>query len=224
MNGAQWRDQWRELIESYVLGRLSADSFRRRFLEAFASASRAPPAVQDLYFIVEAYAGDPTARGHDVVDDAELMLAARRALLRLEPIAEEPPRSPPPYEEAGGPEPMSAPWPPRSGRRGPPLQAPPGLAFGLGIGCVLVALWFGVGVLQVFAIAEQVDRVAEIGPVLSTLAGLVMAFVPVLGSVIAFFGAVDGWGWPTWVGALVFLAFPLAVQTSSFLAWRRRRP
>ena len=65
--------QWRELIDAYVSGRISADAFKRRFTEAFegAVASRAPtPApVQDLAYTVEAYAGDPTARGHDVADD-----------------------------------------------------------------------------------------------------------------------------------------------------------
>lgn len=200
--------QWRDLIESFVAGRLSADSFKRRFLEAFGASRQVPPAIQDLYFTVDAYGGDPMGRGHDVADDAALMVAARRCLLHLAPSASAPPPPTPPPGSSG----------PR-----PALRAPPGVAAGLGLGCLLIALWAAVGVLQLFAIAEQVDRVTAFGPVISTVSAAFLTFVPVVGSVVAFFGAKDGWNWAPWVAAIVFLALPITAQTLSILTWRRRR-
>ncbi|MBU6406548.1 MAG: hypothetical protein KGS44_05335 [Alphaproteobacteria bacterium] len=200
--------QWRDLIESYVAGRLSADSFKRRFLEAFAASRLAPPAIQDLFFTVDAYGGDPLSRGHDVADDAALTIAARRCLLHLAPSANA--STPPPQQ-------------PGVGSPRPALRAPPGVAAGLGLGCLLIALWAAVGVLQLFAIAEQVDRVTALGPVISTLSASVLTFVPILGSVVAFFGAKDGWHWAPWAAALVFLALPITAQTLSVLTWRGRR-
>ncbi len=203
--------QWRELIESYVAGRLSADSFKRRFLEAFAASRLVPQAIQDLYFTVEAYAGDPTGRGNDVADDAGLMVAARRALLRLAPNPDATAPPPPRMEE-----------PPRAaGPRGP-LRAPPALAAGLGLGCLLIGAWIGVGILQVFAIAAQMNSLLRLGEVLSTVAAFVLTFVPVVGSVVAFFGAKDVWQWSPLAAGLVFLVLPIAAQTFSILSWRRR--
>jgi hypothetical protein len=90
--------EWRALVDAYVGGRLSADTFKRRFVEAFeaAVAERAsvPRSVQELYFTVEAYGGDPMGRGHDVADDAAMAEAARRALgqLAVEPALAQDPR------------------------------------------------------------------------------------------------------------------------------------
>jgi hypothetical protein len=205
--------QWRELIESYVAGRLSADSFKRRFLEAFSASRLVPQAIQDLYFTVDAYAGDPMGRGHDVADDAALMVAARRALLRLVPNPEAGPSATPPRADE----------PPRAaGPRGP-LRAPPALAAGLGLGCLLIGALFAVGIVQLFAIAAQVNSFLRLGEVLSTLAALVLTFVPIVGSVIAFFGAKDVWNWSPWAAGLVFLVLPITAQTLSILSWRRRR-
>jgi hypothetical protein len=204
--------QWRELIESYVAGRLSADSFKRRFLESFSASRLVPQAIQDLYFTVDAYAGDPMGRGHDVADDAALMVAARRALLRLAP-----------NPEAGlGPGPSMDGQPRTAGPRGP-LQAPPGIAAGLGLGCLLIGAWLAIGILQVFAIAAQVNSVMRLGEVLSTVAAFVLTFVPIVGSVIAFFGAKDVWQWSPWAAGAVFLLLPITAQTLSILSWRRRR-
>jgi MFS family permease len=207
--------QWRELIDSYVAGRLSADSFKRRFLEAFSAQRLVPSAIQDLFFVVDAYGGDPMGRGHDVTDDAQLMVAARRALLGL---------APPETASSGpGPRPAGPQTPPPGVAGRPPLGVPPRLAAGIGMGCAVAATWAAVGILQVFAIAEQVDRVAHLGPVLSTVAAFVLTFIPVVGSVIAFFGAMDGWQWAPWLAGLVFLALPLTFQLGSLLAWRSRR-
>jgi hypothetical protein len=202
---------WRELIESYAAGRLSAASFKRRFLEAFETAATVPPAIQELYFTVEAYAGDPMGRGHDVTDDAALMVAARRALMRLAPPERASPAGAEPAIEEDEPQ----------VRRAAILGRT--ITVSLRMGCALAALWLAFGVLQVFAIAEQIDRVSAFGPVLSTVGAVALTFVPVVGSVVAFFGAKDGWGWDLWLAGALFLLAPATVQILAALAWSRLR-
>lgn len=205
--------QWAELIDSYVAGRLSADSFKRRFLEAFNAAvqtrARVPNSVQDLAYVVEAYAGDPTARGHDVSDDEDLQRAATAALQALAPEAAA-------ANPAAGAEIRIEQIDPEAARAEVRRAAFTVGAIGAA-GCTLVLLYVGVGVLQLFAVAEQIQRVTDFGPVLATIGGLLLAFVPVLGGAIAFFGAVDGWGWPPIVAGLVFFAFPIGLLLTGFL-------
>lgn len=196
--------QWRELIEAFVSGRLSADAFKRRFNEAFAQAvvSRAltPACVQELAYTVEAYAGDPTARGHDVADDADLERAAARALAQLPETA-----------SAGAGVAAGPAIPAEEMRAAQERMRGAAISFGaVGLaGCAIMLLWLGVGVLQFFAVAAQVQAVTHWGPAPSTLVSIPLAFIPVVGSVIAFFGAKDVWEWQTWAAAVVFLVFPM---------------
>jgi hypothetical protein len=193
---------WRELVEAYVEGRLSADAFKRRFTEAFAAAvaSRAPTpaAVQDLAYTVEAYAGDPTARGHDVADDEDLQRAARKALAFLP-------------QDAAAADLGAAPAISAEDMRAAQARMR-GAAIGFGAvglaGCLVALMWLIIGVLQFFAVAAQIQSVTDWGPAPSTLVAIPLAFVPVVGSVIAFFGAKDVWGWSDWLAALAFLAVP----------------
>jgi hypothetical protein len=193
--------QWRELIEAYVSGRLSADGFKRRFLDAHAEAARqrapTPAAVQELAYVVEAYAGDPTGRGNDVADDDDLRRAAERALRAL-----------PEEIGAGAPGPAS---PSAEDIRDAEAQMR-GAVFRVGAiggaGCLMALAWLAVGVLQFFAVAAQLQSVLGWGPAPSTLAAIPAAFFPVLGSVTAFFGAKDVWGWAPWAAGLVFLLVP----------------
>jgi hypothetical protein len=207
--------QWRELIDAYVSGRLSADAFKRRFLEAFqaAAAARAPvPAVvQELAYVVDAYAGDPTARGNDVTDDADLMGAARAALARM-------PAEPPPVGVEAGPARID----PEQARAEVRRAAFTLGAFGVG-GCLMMVAWLVIGILQLFAVSAQVQAELDWGPAPSTLAGLLLAFIPLIGGVVAFFGAKDVWGWDAWLAALVFFAFPIAAMVSGWLTIGRRR-
>jgi hypothetical protein len=208
--------QWRELIEAFVFGRISADAFKRRFMEAFAQATAArvtvPAAVQDLAYVVDAYAGDPMARGHDVADDEQLMVAAREALARL------------PAENLEG-APGSGPM-----RELEPEEAAAHVrraAFTVGaigaVGCLFMVAWFAIGIMQFFAASAQVQAFTAWGPAPSTVIGLVLAFVPVIGSVVAFFGAKDVWGWNVWAAGAVFFAIPAATMISGWIAMGRRR-
>jgi hypothetical protein len=219
--------QWAELIESYVSGRLSADSFKRRFNEAFTAAAQrrliVPASVQELAYVVDAYAGDPTARGHDVSDDEDLLAAAQAALNELG------------WRERADAEPAPAAPPPRDAGVGGEIriegldrekmqQEARRVVFTFGAvgaaGCLLALLYVGIGVLQLFAVADQIQRVTDLGPVVATIGGLLLAFIPIVGGVIAYFGATDGWGWPNLVAGLVFFAFPISLLAIGY--WQRR--
>jgi hypothetical protein len=234
-------EHWRDLVDAYVSGRLSADAFKRRFTEAYDEAARTraptPSAIQDLAYVVQAYAGDPTARGHDVADDAALMDAALIALEALPapaPIAGEtraaderdpsPPVRPPEVivhvHTGGGPFGGG----PYGGGRGPETPHVRRAAFAMGaegaVGCLAIIAWLLLGLLQFFAIAAQIDAVLGWGPAPSTIVAFPLAFVPIIGSAIAFFGAMDVWGWNVIVAGVVFLALP---ALSLFGGWRQRR-
>ncbi len=192
---------WRELIEAYVSGRLSADGFKRRFLDAHAEAvrTRAPthPAVQELAYVVEAYAGDPTERGNDVADDDDLLRAAKRTLTVLPELADAvTPGAARPTEE----DIRAA----QAQMRGTVFRVG---AVG-GAGCLLALAWLGIGVLQFFAVAAQMQSLTGWGPAPATLVSVPVTFIPVVGSVTAFFGAKDIWGWAPWLSGLAFLAVP----------------
>lgn len=214
--------EWRALIAAYLENRLSADAFRRRFLEAFEAAATArrpvPPSVQDLYFVVEAYAGDAMGRGHAVSDDFDLQRAARAAAAALtaqddaRPSVSEPPSGGPRVviltsDGASQEDARRAVW--TIGTIG-------------GLGCFAMAAYVALGFAQVFAVAAQVESVLSLGPAPSTLIALVIAFVPVIGGVVAFFGATDVWGWAWPLAAAAFLVLPALTALGGWRMLRRR--
>jgi hypothetical protein len=209
--------EWRALVDAYVGGRLSADTFKRRFVEAFeaAVAERAsvPRSVQELYFTVEAYGGDPMGRGHDVADDAAMAEAARRALgqLAVEPALAQDPRIDE-QERAEAYRTAEA-----RARRAAFTVGAVGAA-----GCLLGLAWLVIVALQFFAASALVQSVTSWGPGSSAVVGLIVAVVPILGSVTAFFGAKDVWQWHWALAALVFFAFPAATYIGGWRQWVRR--
>ena len=58
----------------------------------------------------------------------------------------------------------------------------------------------------------------------SAFIGFFLAFVPVVGNILAFIDATEIRHWPTWLAALVFFAAPLATMLSGWSRWRRYRP
>lgn len=229
--------EWRALLTAFLEGRLSAATFAKRFSEAFdvvvKTRQPVPPRIQDLYFVVEAYAGDPMGRGHDVTDDQDLRAAAAAALAAL-------PEAEPAYADEAAP----GGWAPDAAAQRPDAAGGPTIygpdprredmrkevrraAFTLGAfgaaGCLVILAWLTVGILQFFAASAQIDALLKLGPAPSAILGLFVAFTPVLGSIVAFFGAKDVWQWPTWGAALVFLVAPTLTLLGGADRWRRWR-
>ncbi|MBS0386640.1 MAG: hypothetical protein JSS00_14965 [Proteobacteria bacterium] len=73
---------WRALIEAYLDGRLSAEAFMRRFVQAWQDSDHpAPRAIADLQVVVEAFEADVRAAMEDSqVNDDEMRRAAQNAL------------------------------------------------------------------------------------------------------------------------------------------------
>lgn len=83
---------WRELLAAFVDRRINEAIFHDRFFDAWNRLSAAhfaiapPPAIEELFYVVEAYCPDPALRDPESpyeADDAELRAAAERALARL---------------------------------------------------------------------------------------------------------------------------------------------
>lgn len=198
--------EWRALIEAYLEGRLSAEAFARRFLEAWKACrdrvQAVPQAIDQLFYVVEAFdasaaAGDPGAAG-----EQELRIACEQTLGAMQQGA--PSRT---FDRARAHEDM----------RRFTIQMT-GCA---GLGCAIALAWFGLCLLQIFAVSDQIQAFLDWPAAPATFAGIILAFVPIVGNALAFFGAKDQWGWDLWIAALVFFAAPAATFLSGWSRWRR---
>jgi hypothetical protein len=86
----------------------------------------------------------------------------------------------------------------------------------------VVIAWLAIVLMQFFAAAAQVESVTDWGPGPSAVIGLMLALVPIVGSVTAFFGAKDVWNWHWALAAIVFFAFPAATYITGWRQWARR--
>jgi hypothetical protein len=82
--------RWHMLVRDFVARRMDERAFHDRFFELWHATDRdhvpAPPAIETLFFVVEAYCPDPALRDPDSTyeaDDAELRHAAEKALAEL---------------------------------------------------------------------------------------------------------------------------------------------
>jgi hypothetical protein len=196
---------WRALIEAYLDGRLSAEAFMRRFIEAWqTSRASIPNAVANLQSHVEAFeARVAEEREEGAVNDDELRQAAQRALSNL---GEDTPVSPHTFDRTRAREDMR-----RFEIRVQRLA---------GIGCLIAFAWVALCVLQINYVIEWIYTNAIPNVWLSAVIGFFLAFVPVIGNLLAFLGAMQE-GWPVWVAALIFFAAPAATLLSGWTRWRR---
>jgi hypothetical protein len=203
--------EWRALLEAYLDRRLSAEAFARRFLEAWNQARAAgaamPGPIADIFSLVEQFDSDAQGRDQGETDDRNLAKAARQALSRL--------------EEA--PTPSGARTYDRARARDDLRRFQIHMSGCAGIGCAVALIWVGLCLLQIFAVSDQIQAYLQWPAAPATFAGLFLAFVPVIGNLIAFFGAVDVWGWDKWLAAIVFFAAPAATMLSGWSRWRRYR-
>lgn len=200
---------WRALIDAYLDGRLSAEAFARRFLDAWRAQRDArtepiPAAIESLFFAVEAFEPQVLDAGEEgIVDDDELRQAAQTARRNL---SEEAQVSPHTFDRTRAREDM---------RRFQVQMS--GCA---GIGCLLAAIWVALCILQIYYVSEWIQEALGWGAWPSAVVGFVLAFVPIIGNVLAFLGATQE-GWETWIAAIVFFAAPAATMISGWSRYRR---
>jgi hypothetical protein len=89
-----------------------------------------------------------------------------------------------------------------------------------GLGCLIAFVWVALCVLQINYVIEWIYANAIPSVWLSSVIGFFLAFVPVIGNLLAFLGATQE-GWPVWVAALIFFAAPAATLISGWTRWRR---
>jgi len=196
---------WRALIEAYLDGRLSAEAFMRRFIEAWQNSRAAiPHAIATLQPHVEAFEAQVAEeREEGAVSDDELRQAAQRALTNL---GEDTTVSPHTFDRTRAREDMR-----RFEIRVQRLA---------GLGCLIAFIWVALCVLQINYVIEWIYSNAVPNVWLSAIIGFFLAFVPVIGNLLAFLGATQE-GWPIWVAALIFFAAPAATLFSGWTRWRR---
>lgn len=181
----------------------------RRFIESWrATGGAVPHAIAAMQAAVEAFEAQVAeVREEGAINDDELRQAAQRALANLR---DEPTIAPHTYDRTRA----------REDVRRFQIQ----VAGCAGLGCVIALAWLALCVLQVFVVIEWIDHAFDLPALLSTIIGAVLAFVPIVGNVLAFLGATEIWNWPTWLAALVFFAAPAVTLLSGWSRWRRYGP
>jgi hypothetical protein len=197
---------WRALIEAYLDGRLSAEAFMRRFIEAWQSSRAAiPQAIVNLQPHVEAFEAQVAeTQDEGAVNDDELRQAAARALSNLD---EDAPVAPHTFD--------------RTRAREEVRRFEIHVRRLAGFGCLIAFVWIALCVLQINYVIEWLYANAIPSVWLSAVIGFFLAFVPIVGNLLAFLGATQE-GWPAWVAALIFFAAPAVTLISGWTRWRRR--
>ena len=205
MNAAEWR----ALIEAYLDGRLSAEAFMRRFMEAWnVDGPRPPRAIAALQVHVEAFEADVTAAMEDAqVNDDEMRRAAQNALGELDEVPPSPQAHT--FDRART----------RDDMRRFTFQTS-GCA---GAGCFIAAAWVALCLLQIVFVSDYVQHVLGLSAWPSAFIGFFLAFVPIVGNILAFLDATQLRGWATWIAAIVFFAAPFVTMLSGWSRWRRYR-
>jgi hypothetical protein len=180
----------------------------RRFQQAWNDEhGRAPRPIADLQVHVEAFEADVMDAQEDGrVNDDELRRAAQSALAELR---DEPPLSPHTFDRTRA----------REDIRRFTFQMT-GCA---GAGCAIAAIWVGLCLLQIVFVSEYVQHELGMSAWPSAFIGFFLAFVPIVGNVLAFIDATEIRHWPTWAAAIVFFAAPAATMISGWSRWRRYR-
>jgi hypothetical protein len=202
---------WRALLEAYLDGRLSAEAFTRRFMDGWRDTQgRAPRAVADLQVVVEAFEADVLAAMEDgQVNDDEMRRAAQNALNDLKDGAAWPSQQPHTFDRARA----------RDDIRRFSFQVG-GCA---GVGCVIAAAWVALCLPQIVFVSDYVQHTLHLSAWPSAFIGFFLAFVPIVGNLLAFLDAIELRGWPIWGAAIVFFAAPFVTMFSGWSRWRRYR-
>ncbi len=198
---------WRALIEAYLDGRLSAEAFMRRFMDSWRAGGRPPHAIAALQPHVEAFEADVLAAGEEgAVNDDELRAAAQHALASLDDDA---PVSPHTFDRARA----------RDDARRFQFQMT-GCA---GAGCLIALAWVALCLLQITFVSDYVQHEFGWSAWPSAVVGFFLAFVPIVGNILAFISATELHNWNGVIAAIVFFAAPAVTMISGWTRWRRYR-
>ena len=180
----------------------------RRFVDAWRSARGVVPrAIAAMQSHVEAFEAQVNeVREDGAVNDDELRQAAQRALSNLD---EEPTVAPHTFDRTRA----------REDMRRFHIQMR-GCATA---GCLFMLIWVGLCVLQIYFVSEWIQAEFGWGAWPSAVIGFILAFVPVIGNVLAFLGATQE-GWSPWIAAIVFFAAPAVTLLSGWSRYRQHGP
>jgi hypothetical protein len=75
---------------------------------------------------------------------------------------------------------------------------------------LLVILYIGLGLLQLAAIQAGLTAWLGLHWLLAIILSVILAWMPLIGSILGFVGAMKGWHWDWWQAGLLFFGIPLA--------------
>jgi hypothetical protein len=89
-------------------------------------------------------------------------------------------------------------------------------------------IYLGVGLVQLFATMDGLEHWLGLPGFLAGIGAFILAYIPIVGTIFGFIGAVDVWGWEWWQAALlffgafiVFIAFTAGAGVLE--TWARRK-
>ena len=72
--------------------------------------------------------------------------------------------------------------------------------------------YFVIGLVQLFAIVDGIGYALSVGKVISFIVALLITYIPLLGSIVGVYGAVNVWDWSIWqAGVLFFWYVPVFI-------------
>lgn len=99
------------------------------------------------------------------------------------------------------------------------------------LGCLPMVLFLVFGLIQYSAISAQVQSVTHSNGWLSGALTWLLTYLPIVGSIVGFFGAKDVWGWQWWQAALLYFGMPVGFYVlyaiggaTNAMIQRTRRP
>ena len=200
---------WRALLEALLEGRLSPYAFSRRFMEAVrackAQGEPLPDGIRDMVSAVEAFEAEVSDSDDMSVSSVEIERAAQHALSGL-------------HDTQTAPRTFD-----RSRAREEMRRFRVQMSGCAGAGCVIGLVWVALCLLQIIYVSEYVQHALEMSAWPSAFIGFFLAFVPVIGNVLAFLDATEIRHWPPFWAALVFFAAPAITLISGWMRWMRFR-
>ena len=200
---------WRALLEALLDRRLSPQAFARRFMESLRGAQArgepVPAAISIMVSAVEAFESESADRDEFSVSSVEIERAAQRALSDL---------------RDGAPTARTF---DRFRTREDMQRFTMQVSGCAGFGCVIALAWVALCLLQIVFVSEWVQSAFGWSAWPSAFLGFFLAFLPIIGNVLAFLDATQARHWEPVFAALVFFAAPAATMLSGWMRWRRFR-